>query len=172
MIAVWQQGLSCHDYHDPIIGKVIHTSGSMIVNYRDMYSWEGLLKTGGEPSAKIQKETNTWGNLLIATEGCLNLEKWCWCLLNYNYVEGVCEPADTVGCKLDITLNSRAPTPMVILDPPDSRKRVDMKNWLGKTRQTWKTSETRWMLGLMKWKTVTCHIPWDGYLTNSSSGEA
>ena len=70
------RGLDCGVMiDDPITGNVIHTVGLMFVDDTDLYCWEESLKTGEELFEKIQEETNTWGNLLIATGGCLKPEK-------------------------------------------------------------------------------------------------
>ena len=113
---------------DPITGDVIHTVGSMFVDDTDLYCWEESLKTGDELLEKIQEETHAWGNLLIATGGCLKLEKCFWYLLDYNCVDGVCEPAKTKGCELLIPSNTGPPNPILSLNPHESKKALGIRD--------------------------------------------
>ena len=67
---------------DPITRNVMHTVGSRFIDDTDLYCWEDSLKTGEELFKKIQEETHAWGNLLIATGGCLKPERCFWYLLD------------------------------------------------------------------------------------------
>jgi hypothetical protein len=79
LISVVPDVLSGLDYGtkivDPLTRAIIHIVGSMFVNNTVLYYWVYSLKTEGERVDQIEKETNTWGNLPIATGGCLTLEK-------------------------------------------------------------------------------------------------
>ena len=76
----------------------------------------------------MQEEIDAWVNLLITTRGCLKPEECFWYLLEYGCMEGVWDPADISGCKLDIPSDSRAPIPIFSLDPHGSRDTMDVKN--------------------------------------------
>ena len=108
------RGLDCGAMiADPITGGMIHTVGSMFVDDTDLNYWQESLKLGEELFEKIQEETNAWGNLLIATGGCLKLDKCFWYLLNYDCVDRVWEPAKTKGCELLIPKYTGSPNPLL-----------------------------------------------------------
>ena len=94
----------------------------MSVDNTDLYCWEESLKTGAELFEKIQEETHAYGNLLIATGGCLKLDTCTWYLLDYDCVDGVCDPAKTEGYKLLIPSDTGSPNPILSLDPHESKK--------------------------------------------------
>jgi hypothetical protein len=54
--------------------SIMNTMRSMFMDGIDLYCWEESLKTGKELFNKIQEETNTWENILIATGGYLKQE--------------------------------------------------------------------------------------------------
>ena len=68
----------------------------------DLYCWEDALKADRQLSVKIEEDTYTWGDFLIATRSCLKPENCFWYLLDYDCVGGVREPAGTAGCELFI----------------------------------------------------------------------
>ena len=70
----------------------------MFVNNTYLYCWTEALKTVEERFAKIQEETNAWGDLPITTEGCLKPKKWFWYLIGCDCVEGVWKSVDTSSC--------------------------------------------------------------------------
>ena len=63
---------------DPIPGDVVHTVGLRFVDDTDLYCREESPKTGKELLEKIREEAYAWGNLLIATGGCLKPETFFW----------------------------------------------------------------------------------------------
>ena len=113
---------------DPMTRATIHTVGLMFVDDTDSYCWVNSLKTREELFDQIQKETNAWGNLLIATGGCLRPEKCFWYLLDYECMEGVWEPADTTGLELLIPSDIGPPAPIISLDVNKSRKTLGVRD--------------------------------------------
>jgi hypothetical protein len=112
---------------------------------------ERLTERGGGIVQNIQEETNAWGNLTIATEGCHEPEKCFQCLLDYDCVEKVWEPAKNVGCKLHIPSNTGSPAPILSLGPRNTEEKLDVKDYTaGGKNHTSNTPETRLMPGLTK----------------------
>ena len=97
---------------DPITRNLIHTVGSMFVDNID------LLKKGEKQFAKLQEEINAWGNLIIATVGCLKTETCCWYLFDYDCVEGLWEPVQVTSSKIHIPSDTGAPAPILTQPQP------------------------------------------------------
>ena len=55
----------------------------MFVDDSDLYYWIELMQSAEELYSQAQKETMAWSKLLMATGGCLKLEKCFWYILDY-----------------------------------------------------------------------------------------
>ena len=70
------KGLDCGAHIlDPITSALIHSVGAIFVDNSDLYCWLESVKYAEELHETIQKETKLWGDLLLATGGCLKPEK-------------------------------------------------------------------------------------------------
>ena len=163
---------------DPITRNMIHTVGSIFLNNTDLYCWEDSLKTGEVLSEKIQEGTHAWGNLLIATGGCLKPKNRFWYLLDYNGLEGVWEPAKTAGCKLWIPSDTGSPAPILSPGSHKPKKILEVKDcpargnkphlehiedkvnaWINTIRNGHLTSSMGWIAyKLQLWPRVRCGI--------------
>ena len=66
---------------DPMTGWLIHSVGAMFVDDSDLYCWVESMPSAEDLYETIQTETKMWGDLLLATGGCLKPENvfgTCW----------------------------------------------------------------------------------------------
>ena len=77
---------------DPMTGWLIHTVGAMFVDDSDLYCWVESMPRAEDLYETIQAETKMWGDLLLATGGCLKPEKCFWYMLDYECSEGEWKP--------------------------------------------------------------------------------
>ena len=69
------KGLDCRAHIlDPITSALIHSVGAMFVDDSDLYCWLESMQSAEELYETIQEETKLWGDLLLATGGCLKPE--------------------------------------------------------------------------------------------------
>ena len=59
---------------DPMTGILIHSVGVMFMDDSDLYCWVESMPSAEELYETSQAETKTWGDLLLATGGCLKPE--------------------------------------------------------------------------------------------------
>ena len=61
----------------------------------------------------IQAETKMWGDLLLATGGCLKPEKCFWYMLDYECCEGEWSPREVVNWELMIPMDDGTKKPRI-----------------------------------------------------------
>ena len=68
---------------DPMTGSLIHSVGAIFVDDSDLYCWVESMPSAEYLYETIHIETKMWGDLLLATGGCLkpeNVFDACWTL--------------------------------------------------------------------------------------------
>ena len=68
---------------DPMTTSLIHLVGVMFVDDSDLNFWVESMPSAKDLYETIQTETKMWGDLLLATGGCLRSEKCFWYMLGY-----------------------------------------------------------------------------------------
>ena len=107
---------------DPMTGSLIHTVGVMFVDDSDLYCWVESMPSAEDLYETIQTETKMWGDLLLATGGCLKPEKCFWYMLDYECREGEWIPRHLVNWELMIPMEDGTKKPIYSLSPHESRK--------------------------------------------------
>jgi hypothetical protein len=72
----------------PITAKLIHSTGTLFVDYTNIYAWQEQLLDPGDLWCQAQLELEQWSCLLNATRGGLKPKKCFWYLLDYECMEG------------------------------------------------------------------------------------
>ena len=107
---------------DPMTGSLIHSVGAMFVDDLDLYCWVESMPSAEDLYETIQIETKMWGDLLLATGGCLKPEKCFWYMLDYECCEGEWRPRELVDWELMIPMDDGSKKPICSLSPHESRK--------------------------------------------------
>ena len=107
---------------DPMTRNLIHSIGAMFVDDTDLYCWVESMKNAEELHDTIQKETTMWGDLLLATGGCLAPDKCFWYMLDYECCEGEWQPRELVDWELMIPVDDGSQRPIFSLSPHESKK--------------------------------------------------
>ena len=94
----------------------------------DMYCWAESMPSAEDLYETIQTETKMWGDLLLATGGCLKPEKCFWYMLDYECCEGECKPREIVDWELMIPIDDGSLKPIYSLSPHESRKVLGVKD--------------------------------------------
>jgi hypothetical protein len=94
----------------------------MFVDDSDLYCWVESMQSAEELYETIQEETKMWGDLLLATGGCLKPEKCFWYVLDYKCCEGEWMPRELVDWELLIPMDDGSQRPIFSLSLHESRK--------------------------------------------------
>ena len=91
---------------DPMTRSLIHSVGAiMFVDDSDLYCWVESTPGAKDLYEMIQAETKMWGDLLLATGGCLRPAKCFWYMLDYKCCEGEWKPRELVNWELMIPMD-------------------------------------------------------------------
>ncbi len=88
---------------DPITAEVIHSMGTLFVDYTDLYTLRENIFDPGNVWCQAQLELERWSCLLNATGGALKRDKCFWYLLDYVCEDGQWTYAEMVPREMLIT---------------------------------------------------------------------